>query len=137
MKERLSDTKLEVPEVVLDYLQKKHFSILRDYRTPDGKYPEHCGLIAIEIKPYIMIVSEDVYKGGISSRVLEPLLYRGKVRWGAHQVCCCDGQAFDPILGKPIAIEDYTKAAFGVDIRMKVLISSEQVKKLILTTRSS
>ncbi len=109
----------EVPKTVLDYLRKKHSTIVNDYRASDGRYSEHCGLIAIDIaklfldagrRPYIAKVAEDVNEGGcIQSKSLEPTMYEGRISWGAHQVCVCDGQVFDPMLGEPVAIESYTQ----------------------------
>lgn len=131
----------EIPKTVLDYLREKHNTIINDYRTPDGRYVEHCGLIAIDIaqlflsagkKPYIAEVSEDVHEGGfIHSKELAPIIYEGRVTWGAHQVCCCDGQAFDPILDGPVPVEEYAKIIFGEDIKMSVLIPYEQIEEFI------
>jgi hypothetical protein len=33
--------------------------------------------------------------------------------WNTHYVCCVDDQAYDPILGAPVAIDRYTDAVFG------------------------
>ena len=131
----------ETPKTVLDYICNKHSTIANDYRAPDGRYSEHCGLIAIDIaklllaagrQPYIAKVSEDVREGSvIRSKTLTPTIYEGRVTWGAHQVCCCNDQAFDPMLDRPIAINDYTKTIFGEDIKMEILIPHEQIEEFI------
>lgn len=36
--------------------------------------------------------------------------------WTTHYVCCCDGQAWDPLLGKPEPLETYSQAVFGIEI---------------------
>jgi len=142
MNERLPSVESrETPKTVLDYLRNKHATIMNDYRTPDGHYSEHCGLIAIDIaklllasgrQPYIAKVSEDVREGGIiRSKTLSPTIYEGRVTWGAHQVCCCDGQAFDPMIDGPVAVEDYTRTVFGEDVEMEVLIPHEQIEEFI------
>ena len=74
----------ETPKTVLDYLCNKHSTIANDYRAPDGRYSEHCGLIAIDIaklllaagrQPYIAKVSEDVREGSvIRSKTLTPTI---------------------------------------------------------------
>ena len=131
----------EIPKTVLDYLRDKHETIINDYKTPNGQYAESCSLIAIDIaklllqagrKPYIAGISEKIHKAGfIQPKTLAPTIYKDRITWGAHQVCCCDGQAFDPILKTPIAIEDYIKTVFGEDIKMEVLIPPEQVEEFI------
>jgi hypothetical protein len=32
-----------------------------------------------------------------------------------HYVCCCDGFAHDPLLGRPEPLETYTQTLFGID----------------------
>jgi len=145
MREKIDENKSlnnqEIPKTVLDYLEDKHKSIVNDYRTPDNKFSESCGLITVEIvelllregkKPYIMKVHEDEHRNGfIHSKRLAPKIYEGRIHWGAHQVCCCDGMAYDPILGKPISIKEYTKAVFDEDIKMEVLIPQEKIEEFI------
>lgn len=45
-------------------------------------------------------------------------LGRGSQAWSTHYVCCCDGLAFDPIVGEPIAIESYTTTVFGRELEV-------------------
>ena len=114
----------------------KNNTILNDYRTPDEQHSEHCGLIAADLaklfiasgkEPYIMKVSEDLHE--IHFKSLEPLVYEGRVSWGAHQVCCYEDKAFDPIVGKPINISQYTQTVFGESINMEILIPKNQIKE--------
>lgn len=128
-------------KTVIDYLQQKHQSIVNDYHTVDGKYSEQCGLIALEIadslikdgrEPCIMEVSEYVIKNGsIHSKKLSPKIYGGRVSWRAHQVCFCDGLAFDPILDEPISTQDYTKEIFGENIKTEILLPTDKIKEFI------
>ena len=130
-------------ESTLDYLVRKHETLVNDYRTPDGKYREHCGLIAIEVAqrllaegktPRIEKVAEEVHERGfIHSLDLVPLIFRDKWTegWGAHQVCCTDSMAYDPLLGKAVPIKDYCSLMFGKDISMRTLIASEEIKQFI------
>ena len=131
----------ETPKTVLDYLESMNATILNDYRTPDGQYSEHCGLIAIDLaklfiafgkEPYIMKVSEYIHKNGsIHSKSLNPLVYEDRVSWGAHQVCCCGDEAFDPIVGKPISINQYTQTVFGESINMEILIPKNLIREFV------
>jgi hypothetical protein len=36
--------------------------------------------------------------------------------WTTHYVCCCDGLAYDPLLGRPEPLETYSTAVFGCEI---------------------
>lgn len=140
---RLSSDKgiKEVPKAVLEYLKNKHTTIVNDYRTPDGLWSEHCGLIAVDIaklllddgrQPCIAEVFEDVHTGHFLHRKeLLPKIFDGRISWGAHQVCCCDGQAFDPIIGNPIPVERYTEAVFGEDINIKVIVPYEKIEEFV------
>lgn len=130
-----------IPKTVSDYLNTKHTTIINNYRTPDGKYPEHCCMIAIKIaklfleakrEPYIMYVSEvrrsRYFEYSLS---LEPVIFKGKIFWGQHVVCACDGQVFDPILKAQINQEDYCEAVFGVDIPIRLMVAPENVLNFI------
>jgi hypothetical protein len=131
----------KIPETVTEYLKDKHLTIVNNYRTPDNLWSEHCGLIAVDIaklfldagkNPFIVEVAEDINENGIIRRKsLEPLIFNGRVSWGAHQVCCCDGEAFDPILEGPISIQKYTEAVFGEDINMRVIVPSDEIIEFV------
>ena len=36
-----------------------------------------------------------------------------------HSVCCTEGMAYDPLIGRPVPIESYCNEAFGRDLPMK------------------
>jgi len=130
----------EIPKTVLDYIQNKRKTILNEYRTPDGKHSESCLIIAFDLarlfiesgrQPYIAMVTEDTHDNGIlSSKDLKPKIFN-KTAWSAHQVCCCDGQVFDPLLEQPVAIGDYTQTVFGEKIEMNVLMPFEKVAEIL------
>lgn len=125
-------------ESTLDYLVRKHETLRNDYATPDGEYSESCSIISAEVvkrllaegkNPVIMKVSDSVEENGfVMSRRLVPSIYEGRVTWGAHAVCCCDGLAYEPVLGMPIQIEEYCKLVFGKEMTMTVYIDSEGIK---------
>ncbi|MBL7100765.1 MAG: hypothetical protein ISS23_02300 [Nanoarchaeota archaeon] len=133
-------------ESALEYMARKHVTLINDYRTPCGNYSESCGIIAIELaerllsegkEPYIMKVAEDVFSSGfITCKVLKPLTYEGRIRWGAHQVCCWDGKVYDPILDKPVSLKDYFKLVFGEEVEISVLIPSNEINEYISRGKS-
>jgi hypothetical protein len=48
---------------------------------------------------------------------LIPLRFHGRSvpAWTTHYVCCCDGDAWGPILGEPEPLVTYSQAVFGQD----------------------
>ena len=42
--------------------------------------------------------------------------HRSVPAWTTHYVCCCDGLAYDPLLGRPEPLETYSSAVFGCEI---------------------
>ena len=36
--------------------------------------------------------------------------------WTTHYVCCCDGRAYDPLLGRSEPLETYATTLFGLEI---------------------
>jgi hypothetical protein len=45
-------------------------------------------------------------------------LGRAAPTWTTHYVCCCDGRAYDPLVGVPIPLERYSVTVFGEDIEI-------------------
>jgi hypothetical protein len=136
-----SESSIKISKKVTDYISKKHQTIVNDYKTPDGRYSEHCGLVALEVanllikdgyEPYIMKIGAIVKENGfVCSKKLTPKIYEGRVSWGAHQVCSCGGLAFDPILDKPVSMKNYTKEVFGENIKTEILFSTKEIKEII------
>jgi hypothetical protein len=60
---------------------------------------------------------------------LIPLRFRSSC-WNTHYVCCCDGNAYDPILGQPVRLPDYTRAVFGHEIDVAEHLSPEETARL-------
>ena len=40
--------------------------------------------------------------------------------WTTHYVCCCDGNAYDPLVGEVLPIETYSLKVFGEQIALEV-----------------
>jgi len=55
------------------------------------------------------------FNGSTFHGMLIPLRFlgRGALAWTTHYVCCCDGAAYDPLVGEPIPLEVYTQTVFG------------------------
>lgn len=136
-----------LPKSVSQYLSEKHKQIRNDYRDIEGKYSEQCGHIALDIakllleseyKPYIMEAKQEVQDDDFLKVIpLVPKIYKGRVKWSAHQVCCCNKLAFDPVIGKPVKISEYTKEIFGEKIPMEVVIPFGRIEEFIERFRSN
>lgn len=60
---------------------------------------------------------------------LTPLRFRTST-WNTHYVCCCDGEAWDPILESPVPLGDYARAVFGHDLVVAEHLSAEETARL-------
>ena len=70
-------------------------------------------------KPWIGMLREvEERPAGRFHLPLIPRHFRGKSlpAWTTHYVCCCDGYAYDPLLGRPEPLETYSTTLFGRDI---------------------
>ena len=121
----------------LTYLREKAWTL----RRPGGTYDEWCSNIALQIAarlfkdgkyPSILQFSEaDVETGILTFKELKPLLYEGRVSWGFHVVCQCDGLIYDPVLGDPISVQLYSIQMFGENIPRIVLFDTLEIQELI------
>lgn len=115
------------------YLATKNLE-LRDRHAHCGVMSENVARLLIEDgrQPQIEQVYEEVRGEDGRTRVKSflPEQYRGKLEpWHGHFVCCADGYAFDPIIGRPVPKDDYTRLAFGEEIKMKISSSPDELKR--------
>jgi hypothetical protein len=132
--------KEEPKNSVLDYLAEKNKTLVKDYRTPDDNYSESCSLIAKNIaktlvkegkKPRIISVTGKRIPNSSNRESLQPVQYAGRVSWGAHVVCVCDGLVYDPMIGRPLPLEEYAHEAFGCDVEIETLISEDEIEEFV------
>jgi hypothetical protein len=67
--------------------------------------------------------------GHVFHEPLVPNRFRGTT-WNTHYVCCCDGEVYDPILGRPVAVEDYAREVFGLDLEIAEHLSEEATARM-------
>ena len=83
--------------------------------------------------PYIMQVYE-IDEETLGPKGLLPLAFEGKgIPKPRHWVCCSDDLAYDPLVGEPIALENYCKTIFGRDYEMQRIDSEkrERVREML------
>ena len=118
----------------LAYMKEKNKTLVNDYRTPDNNNVESCSEIAVDIakilldegkRPIIVSVTnkEDGY--------LVPRQYEGRVKWGAHKICVCDGFVYDPMVGEPMSIEEYRDKVFENEVELEIKVAEDEVEKFI------
>ncbi len=59
-----------------------------------------------------------------------PTQYKGKMEpWHSHLVCCAGEYAFDPIIGEPVHISQYTQRLCESSIEMKVQETGDTIRR--------
>jgi len=124
----------------LEYMANLHPTLANDYRTPDGQYSESCGLIAVDIAERLLAEDKSPYIARVQGKLVDsinrnsiaPKPFEGRISWGAHQVCCENGLAYDPMVDtKPVAIDDYLGIAFEGEVEMDVLVAQDKIKEFV------
>jgi hypothetical protein len=138
-----SDKELMFYPSVIDYLERKHKIISEKYITEDGVHSESCYAIATEIaellkkhgeKPYIMSArgNWEETQGVRYRRSVTPKIYSGtKVSWGCHLFCANGNIVFDPIVGKPMEIEEYRTTVFIEPVNIDIYAPVKATAKLV------
>jgi hypothetical protein len=67
--------------------------------------------------------------GGVFYEPLVPRRFRGTT-WNTHYVCCCDGEVYDPLLGRTVPVEDYGQEVFGLDLAIAEHLSAEATARM-------
>jgi hypothetical protein len=62
--------------------------------------------------------------------IYEPLV-AAKRAWNAHYVCCCDGEAYDPIAGVPVPVGEYAAKVFNSDVPLTERFSAGETARLL------
>lgn len=47
---------------------------------------------------------------------------RGVAAWTTHYVCCCEGEAYDPLAGGRVKLESYSTEVFGERIALEIFV---------------
>jgi hypothetical protein len=127
----------------LDYLVALHyragFKIGKDDYTDENGVTLNCGEVALTLaqlcsndgkKPSILQFYEHVPPRIGMLRRLDTGLYQWKTAWGIYFVCACDGFAYEPVIGTPVPIGEYSLHMFGREVP-KEEISSEETHAIL------
>ncbi|HET7435568.1 MAG TPA: hypothetical protein VFN10_12745 [Thermoanaerobaculia bacterium] len=58
-------------------------------------------------------------------------LGHGAIAWTTHYVACADGEAWEPILGEPVAIDSYTTTLFGEPYALAMCVDEHETARLV------
>jgi hypothetical protein len=61
---------------------------------------------------------------------LTPLRFANKT-WTTHYVCCAGDEAFDPMAGEPLPLDQYGQQVFGRPLQIEEFLSAETTAALI------
>ncbi len=125
---------------VMDYLREKYLTLRNNYKTPDGRYSESCGLIACDIaklfldegeKTSLFNVKGETLIDGVNRKAIAPRIYEGNVEWGGHKVCVRENIVYDPMVGKPMKIEEYASEIFYEPVILEETVSPELIEEFL------
>lgn len=103
------------------YLATLHEDIIRDYnRDVNGKF-RNCQTLAADIYKQLTLLGQNpsvlwMYadRNGLKPRLLP------KLQWWAHVVTCIDDTVFDPLIGRPVKMNEYMNEAFENNPAVKI-----------------
>lgn len=127
-------------ETTLDYLERMHEFMIDDYTKPKkGGIKAHCGLIAYDIarkllndgkQPVIIQVLGKIIDDVGNRKAIFPKQLK-EISWGGHQACLVEGLVYDPMIGKPLKLEDYFDIAFEGEVEYQVVIPFSEIEEFV------
>jgi hypothetical protein len=125
-----------MPDTAVDYLRDTSM-LMRD------GYPEHCVAHACRVAERLHAEGSAPWIGRIRQVVtnergelhvpLIPKRFTGAhaLTWNTHYVACAGDVVYDPIVGEPVAMADYTLAVFGETYPVAVHFDSATTAELL------
>jgi hypothetical protein len=108
-----------------DHFNDQHAILKNDYTDVTGEAPVSCKRVALDM--YKLIKTN-----GKTSRVMTlfgksvdpdgdrawliPTAYEGRIQWASHVICVSAGIVYDPMLPRPLPMEDYLVTAFDQEV---------------------
>ncbi len=99
-----------------------HENLKNDYDNGSGVYSESCRFVANSMAgalknegrtPRILGLRGEKNPLDGNNASLFPAPFEGRVKWGTHLVCEAAGIIYDPMLPKPLPLEEYLLVAFN------------------------
>ncbi len=124
---------------VIDLLARRHYDLRNNYRI-NPLFLYDCNLLALEVgelflhndcQPSILRFErrlEVPIQLKTNADDMLPVRYNGKIVWHAHAVCENEGQVYDPLIGEPVGLGDYSRIAFAEKICHSVHRSSKEIE---------
>jgi hypothetical protein len=127
-------------EHLLFYLAQRYAELENDYRNVCGNYSQSCSVVAYDVatqmiklkkSPEIYLFQENSQLSDVANQALRPLRYGGRVTWFAHFVAVLDGVVYDPLIGRPVPLENYGHEAFGYSVEYRLAHDKDYVAACI------
>lgn len=106
------------------YMIRKNRSLGNNFKMESGLHSDSCALIAFDIAFSLIEAGRTPTIGSLRGReirdnsyirneTLVPRRFEGRVTFGGHTICICDGEVYDPMVSEtPIPVERYLEEAF-------------------------
>ena len=73
--------------------------------------------------------------GGVFHAPLTPRVPGVRATWTTHYVCCCDSLAYDPVAGRAVGLDQYTREVFGEHIAAEVFVPAAELPAYLAPKR--
>lgn len=116
------------------YLEEKRLLLASEYKGDCLAIARDIARLLLEEQrqPFIALLVRKEVRGELKFYgPLSPKKYLGRVTWTKHYVCCCDGQVYDPMLGEPAPLEEYSQKVFGLEIPLQTFIPTELISRYV------
>lgn len=117
--------------LALDYLRDVSARMTTTYL--DDCVAHATRIAALLPAPWIASIRDVTNEGSYEMHhPLIPLRFPA-MTWNIHYVCCNGTQAYDPLLGEPCSVDEFTTRVFGRSIAMREAVSADDVAALATT----
>ena len=120
-------------ETAREFLERMYHEIREDYKFRGVKYNDLCDALATTIGKKLILEGqmphlEKMIAPSTRTKKIVPVRFRGRVSWGLHVICVNNLEAWDPVLGSPIPLEDYPARLIGENLPLLPYKTTEQLE---------
>ena len=101
-----------------------------------GRYDANCVTHAARVAELLLHEGKSPWIGRIRDRrdnFVGPLIPKrfGDLTWNTHYVACAGRDVYDPIVGSPVDVSEYTRVVFGRDIDVATRCDEAETRRLL------
>lgn len=118
-----------------EFMERMHKELREDYKFRGVRYKDLCWALAVTIGKKLLDEGqsphlEQIVAPSTRTRQIVPVRFKGNVSWGAHVVCICNQNAWDPVLGSPEPCETYSQKLLGEKLPLQPYKSTADLIKI-------